>query len=128
MIAAACGSCASHIFDYTLPTVYKKTNDILGVNIFDLSEDDIEDDQLNEISLDPEVGYFSTSFVNSLKNNKGGPSTEKVLIDTTISNVKCECKLRPLDIISEITVIIFIVYASYKTIKKVKYINWNIDI
>ena len=83
---------------------------------------------MNEISLDPEVGYFGPNVYNSLKNNKGGAPNEEVIV-TQKSTIQCKC-VRPLDIVSEVTVIIFIVYASYKTIKHIKNIdlNFNIDI
>ena len=76
-IAAASGACATHVFNYTLPTVYKQVNGILGCNLFDLSSDEINKEEFNKISLDPEVGYYNCALRDKLIKNSD--NTEQVI-------------------------------------------------
>lgn len=153
VLTSACSACVTQVFNSTLPTVYKKVNDALGSNIFNVDEDEINDEEFNDISTDSEVGYLTEDMKIAMNKKKAVVNTEaaptttpidttkdttknvtkdspeiKKKKDKTIVIKKCTTmKKYPLDIIADISVGFFVIYASYKLIVVIKDTDFSLD-
>ena len=129
-IAAASGACATHVFNYTLPTVYKQVNGILGCNLFDLGNDKINESEFTKLSMDPEVGYYSCELRDRvIKKNNGDIEEIKQLECIKVDEVSKCCSIGTMDIIADLAVISFVAFGLYKVSKNLKLdLNFDLDI
>ncbi len=124
MIAAATGACATHVFDYSLPTVYKHVNGILGCNLFDLNNDEIKETEFTGMSMDPEIGYYNCALKDKIIKNK---STNKEEVVKVLQCVKKEEVTGTMDIVAKIAVASFIAFGAYKIIVKIDKMDLNFN-
>lgn len=125
IIGAATGACATHMFNYALPTVYKQVNGVLGCNLFDLNNDTIKGEEFNELSIDPEVGYYNCTLRDKFVKKTDG--TQEI-----IKELNCVKNTEIMDIVAKLAVLSFLGYSGYKIIHYIGKmdidLNFDLDI
>lgn len=141
LLSAAAGSVASNIIDNTplMPSIYKKSNKLLGVDIFTVEDQEKEDEvveQDDNYVIDPDVGYLPKpkpqKLGYSLRGKGGPPKTEVKQEPIKEEPIKEEVienddtyELRPLDYVAYLSVTILVLYTSYKVLDLASKTNFD---
>lgn len=118
---AVIGSMANYamtpLLDKTVPPLYYKGKQLLGLNVDGDASVKINPDELTELSTDPYVGYFSGPLPKDTK------EIDKKTMEEEVENKKQSNKI--LDDIATLSVGIFIFYTVYKITKESSKIDFS---